>query len=501
MGESQVATDSDHPWAEIPDHKRGSREHREAVKEAVKEGWDVWREELEPYIMRKWAATEIMEGGQRLKMAELLESQSSTYVDSSTVSRDTQDTGKLQSDETTAMQLKQLKPGTPNHRRGVMLFLSTGAELGLEHLEPYADEPWAEHAITALGEKKTLAGDPDAPVDIGLEGFTPGTQEHRVMVRSILNAGKLVSREHLEPYKSRIWARRALKALDEQASASTSATKPEVQGGDPSVPPIDWEMQDVRKDLHHLPGSDKHRDAVCTLLSHGENVEIAHLVAYVGEPWAEKEMGNAYPAAKEAAEIRARAVGQEENIGTDPEVKLYQENRLKSFTPGSEEHRTLVRTIISHGQEVPVEHLAPYVDEAWAREEMGDRYRAAQEAATAQAAEKKFGAQHEPHDPILSKDFYQCRVCLTPKHEGVMEKYFIAEGEGRYVCHGCLQKLGIKPGEVPSGFLEEVQCGECHKLFPLFVMKLGDWKPPVLGEFYCPNCRERLGSPQDQQTV
>ncbi|KKN06459.1 hypothetical protein LCGC14_1077150 [marine sediment metagenome] len=349
MGEAKYYTAGEkmNPLAVITKGEPGSKEHREAVKAAIQQLQEVASEDLEPYIMRKWAAEEIAKGAQRLKMAELLDAQARARhaemepeLPAHEIFKRLRAEPELPTDGTTVGELKHLEPGTENHRKAVRLFLADGAELDLAHLAPYVEEPWAK---------------------------------------------------------------------EEMGSSYNAAKKAAVH---PDFPPDDWEIQGHKR----------------ALLEKG---------------------------------------------------------------PGSEEHRSAVRILLSHGEAVSFDNLVHYVDEPWAREEMGrERYQAARDLAAAKKLTKRVEAE---------ENSYECRVCRVMKSDQVMEQYFIDDGEGRYVCHECLGRLGIKSEDVPKAFTEEVKCHQCYRLMPEFVMKEGAWVSALRGEFFCPDCHQSRSESRDEQ--
>ncbi len=374
MDASKGPDDPESPWAVIPDCEGGSKEHREAVKAALKEGREVNRADLEHYIMRKWAAEEIAKGARRLKMAELLDAQARAHH--------AEMEPELPTDGTTVGELKHLEPGTENHRKAVRLFLAGGAELDLAHLAPYVEEPWAKEEMGSLYNAAWSTA-----ADAHRERALKAAKERKLDTGSSITAGDL------KPDNGNLITAEDLKAVQALEKADVH----------PPFSPDDWEIQGHKR----------------ALLEKG---------------------------------------------------------------PGSEEHRSAVRILLSHGEVVSFDNLVHYVDEAWAREEMGrERYQAARDLAAAKKLTKRVETE---------ENSYECRVCLVTKSDQLMEQYFIENGEGRYVCHGCLERLSISREEVPKAFTEEERCHHCNRLMPAFVMKEGTWPGTIKEEFFCPDCHQ-----------
>lgn len=244
-------------------------------------------------------------------------------------------------------------------------------------------------------------------------------------------------------------------------------------------------------------GSKEHRKALQEFIkSQGGWLRFPreHLEPYAARKWAKDAL-----AALEEGETGAQ---EEEPADVDPRVppndwEIQGERLALEKEPGTDDHRSAVRILLSHGEEVSYANLARYVDEPWAREEMTPvQYQAARDLAAAKKLKKNLeaepsadpGAETDPGDPNWGKDIYQCPVCRASKKAAHMEEYFIDNGEGRFICHDCLDRIGMKREDVPQAFTEEVQCGECYRLIPLFVMKTGR----VEGELYCPSCHEHM---------
>jgi len=283
-------------------------------------------------------------------------------------------------------------------------------------------------------------------------------------------------------------------------------------------------------------------------LAGGAELDLEHLAPYVDEPWAKEEMGRAYHAAdvyRRWDEQGAQRAPATENAITAEDLKAVQaledapgsdtsstepgsdtsstepgsdtsstepaENKadvhpefppddweiqgqkraLLEKGPGTEEHRSAVRILLSHGEAVSFDSLVHYVDEPWAREEMGrDRYQAARDLAAAKKLTRKMEAE---------TDNYECRVCRVTKNYQVMDQYFIADGEGRYVCHDCMNRLGIKSEDIPKAVTEEEKCHQCNRLMPSFVMKEGTWPGTIKGELFCPECHEARSKSRGEQ--